>query len=85
MSTWVKGLSLVGVMTDISRGAKALDGEGSVKSEWRGGNVVVAGGPLTREFDEAPLEEGRGRSKSEGGRISMSGGSGECIDLVVSS
>ena len=40
-----------------------------------GAKFLVTGGPLTVEFDEAHLEEGRGHLESDEGWRSLSGGS----------
>ena len=81
----VNHLSFVGVIIEPLRGIIALDGEVSIKCEWRGGNVVVVGGPLTGKFDEPPLEEGRGNSKSDEGWRFLFGDLGICTKLVVES
>ena len=71
----VKHLAFVEVMVQPSQGTIALNEEGSLSSEMSGAKVVVTGGPLTVEFDEAHLEEGRGRIESDEGWRSLSGGS----------
>ena len=80
-----KHLALSGVMVEPLRGTIALNEKGSLSSEMRGGKVVAAGGPLTVEFDEAHLEEGRGCLKSDEGWRSLSGGSGKVTRSVEAS
>ena len=81
----VRHLSLSGVMVEPSRGTIALNEEGSLSSEMNGSKVVAAGGPLTMEFDEAHLEEGRGHLKSVEGWRSLYGGYRKVTGLVEAS
>ena len=78
-------VSFVGVMVEPSRGTIALNEEGYLSSKMSGSKVVAAGGPLTMEFDEAHLEEGRGRLESDEGWRSLSGGSEKGTILEVAS
>ena len=55
----MKHLAFVEVMVEPSKGTIGLNEEGSLSSEMSGAKVVVTGGPLTVEFNEVHLEEGR--------------------------
>ena len=56
-------LAFAGDLVGISGGTIELNDEGYLISEVGGGKVIAIDGPLTMDFNEAHLEEGRGSSR----------------------
>ena len=81
-------LKTIGLIEEPLRGTVEMNDEGSLSSEVGGGKVIAEYGPLTMEFDEAHLEEGRGNSRSYEGWGSLYGdsenGAGSAVASQVS-